>query len=163
VFAGHDTTTHMLGNAIVALAANPIQRALVRDNPDLWPNAIEELLRYDSTVGVMSRKLSEDIEVGEITIPAGSNVSLQLNAANRDARRWVDPYELRLDRDNPRPLSFGHGLHHCVGHALARMELRVALQAFVEDFGDYTVDTEATRWRLSTVLHGPTTLPITGG
>ena len=163
VFAGHDTTTNMLGNAMLALAANPDQRTLVRENPELWPNAVEELLRFDTTVVALARELRSDIDVGSHVIPAGATVSLQLNAANRDPRRWDDPYQLRLDRADPRPLSFGHGLHHCLGHALARMELRVALRAFVEDFGDYTVDTDATQWRTSVVLRGPAALHITRG
>ena len=163
VFAGHDTTSGMLGNAMIALAAHPDQRALVRENPELWPNAVEELLRYDTAVGTLSRKLTADIEVGGRAIPAGASVNLQLNAANRDSRRWDRPYELRLDRDDPRPLSFGHGLHHCVGHALARMELRVALQKFVDQFGDYTIDPDVTEWRPSVVLHGPAKVVVTRG
>ena len=113
VFAGHDTTTNMLGNALIALAAHPTQRALVREQPDLWPNAIEELLRFDTTVSSISRETRADIDVGDITIPAGSTVNLQLTAANRDPRRWDKPRELVLDRPDPRPLSFGHGVHHC--------------------------------------------------
>ncbi|MGI9616306.1 MAG: cytochrome P450 [Acidimicrobiales bacterium] len=159
VFAGHDTTTYMLGNALIALAAHPEQRSLVRSEPELWPNAIEELLRYDTTAVAVSRETTEEIQVGATTIPAGAPIILQLNAANRDPRRWDDAYELQLDRTDPRPLSFGHGAHHCLGHALARMELRVALRAVIERFGDYTID--HVDWRLSPTLRGPTTLTLT--
>ncbi len=160
VFAGHDTTTHMLGNALVALAAHPEQLALVKADPSLWPNAVEELLRFDTTIASTSRLLSEDLTLGDVTIPAGSAVSLQLAAANRDPRRYDEPYELRLDRDTPRPLSFGHGIHHCLGHALARMELRLGLGAIVDRFGQFTVDPAQVDWRVSAVLRGPTRLVL---
>jgi len=160
VFAGHDTTTHMLGNAMVALAANPAQRRLVREDPELWPNAVEELLRFDTSVATINREVSEVIDLNGTVLPAGSSVSLVLNGANRDPRRWDNPWELQLDRDDPRPLAFGHGRHHCLGHALARMELRIGLEAFVERFGDYTVDTTRAEWRKSVVLRGPVTLHV---
>lgn len=163
VFAGHDTTTNMLGNALIALAAHPDQRALVRDDPDLWPNAVEELLRWDTTAVATVRRVTEDIDVGAVTIPAGSSVMLQLNGANRDPRRWEDPDRLRLDRADPRPLSFGHGLHHCLGHVLARTELRIALRAAVERLGDYRIAPNGVEWRRSAVLRGPKRLVVTAG
>lgn len=113
VFAGHDTTTHMLGNALLALANNPEQRSMVRSNPELWPNAVEELLRFDTTLIATNRVVSEDIDVGDVTIPAGAAVSLQIAGAHRDRRRYDQPEKPLLDRENPRPLSFGHGIHHC--------------------------------------------------
>jgi cytochrome P450 len=148
---------------MLALERHPQQRTLVRDHAELWPNAVEELLRYDSTVASINRKLSAPIEVGDVTIPAQANVTLQLNAANRDPRRWDQPYDLRLDRDDPRPISFGHGLHHCLGHALARMELRVALSAFVERFGDYTIEPQSVEWRRSVIVRGPERLVVRRG
>ncbi len=159
IFAGHDTTTNVLGNALIALAINPDQRAQVREDSGLWQNAVEELLRYDTTAVAVARETTAAIDVGGVTIPAGAGIQLQLNAANRDPRRWDDPYDLRLDRSDPRPISFGHGVHHCLGHALARLELRIALQALVSDLGDYTVDD--VQWRLSPNLRGPTSLTLT--
>lgn len=161
VFAGHDTTAHMLGNALVALAEHPDQRALVRGKPDLWPNAVEELLRFDSTLIATARQLTEDITIGDVTIPSGAAVSLHLVGANRDRRRYDRPELLQLDRENPRPLSFGHGIHHCLGHSLARTELRIALSSIVERFGDFTIDPDGIDWRLSTTLRGPTRLELT--
>lgn len=163
VFAGHETTSSMLGNALVALAANPLQRSLVRDRPELWPNAIDELLRYDGSVTALPRRTTAAIDLGSVTIPAGADVILDLGAANRDRRRWDDPYQLRLDRPDPRPLAFGHGLHHCLGHWLARAELRIALQAVVERFGDFTIDPAEVDWRLSSVLRGPERLVLHRG
>lgn len=84
-----------------------------------------------------------------------------LGAVNRDPRRWADPNELRLDRENPSPLSFGHGIHHCLGASLARLEMRIGLSAFVEAFGDYTVDDDQVEWKTSLALRGPTRLPLT--
>ena len=160
VFAGQDTTTNMLGNSLVALARNPDQRAMIRERPDLWPNAVEELLRFDNTAFAILRTLHEDMKLGETVIPEGSSVVLQLLAANRDPRRWDVPDQLRLDRENPRPLAFGHGIHHCLGNALARLELRVALAALIDWLGDYEIDEEALEWRLSVVLRGPSRLVI---
>ena len=158
IFAGNDTTSNVLGNALIALAKHPDQRAKVRDDPSLWPNAVEELLRFDTTAVAIARDTSTDITVGDVTIPAGSGIQVQLNAANRDPRRWDGPEDLRLDRPDPRPISFGHGAHHCLGHALARLELRLGLRALLDDLGDYAV--EAVDWRLSPNLRGPTSLTL---
>ena len=158
--AGHETTTNLLGNSIIHLARNPEQRALVRGTPELWPNAVEELIRYDSSVRVTPRATVRDVEIGGTTIPAGSNVLVQLGAANRDGRRFDRPNELILDRNDPSPLSFGHGIHHCIGAALARMELRIGLSKFIEAFGDYAVDERRINWRVSATLRGPTKLPV---
>lgn len=160
MFAGHETTTGLLGNAIVALAQHPEQRALLRNNPELWPNAIEELIRYDTSVHVDPRAVTVDMEVGGQTIPAGKNLMLWLGAANRDPRKFDRPNELLLDREKPESLAFGHGIHFCIGAALARLEMRVGLGAVLESFGDYTIDPDAVRWKESMTLRGPTYLPV---
>lgn len=158
--AGHETTTGLLGNAIVALAKYPKQRDLIREQPELWPNAIEELIRYDTSVQMDPRMAVEDVEVGGSSIKAGENVLLVLGAANRDPERYDNPNELRLDRSDPRPISFGHGIHHCIGAALARMEMRIGLQTVLDTFGDYTIDPAAIEWKTSSTLRGPIVLPI---
>lgn len=163
LFAGHETTTGLLGNAIVALADYPDQRSLVRSNPALWPNAVEELLRYDTSVSADPRAPAEDMELGGELIKAGQSCSIMLSACNRDPRRYDRPNELILDREDPRPLSFGHGLHHCLGSNLARLEIRVGMQAFVERFGDYTIDRERIRWTDNVVTRGPNFLPVRRG
>jgi cytochrome P450 len=160
MFAGHETTSGMLGNAMLALAEFPEQRAWVRDEPERWPNAVEELLRYDTALQIDPRAAGADFTVGGQTIRKGQNIILMLGAANRDPRRWPDADVLRLDRDDPRPISFGHGIHHCLGAALARMELRVGLRRFVEGFGDYTIDPEEVVWKEHMVLRGPIMLPV---
>jgi cytochrome P450 len=163
MFAGHETTSGMLGNAMLALAKFPEQRALIRSDPDLWPNAVEELLRYDTALQIDPRAAGDDFVVGGKTIKKGQNIILMLGAANRDPCRWPDADVLRLDRVDPRPISFGHGVHHCLGAALARMELRVGLRHFVDEFGDYTIDPDLVEWKEHMVLRGPITLPVRRG
>ena len=163
LFAGHETTTSLIGNSLVALAQHRDQRALLRDQPTLIDNAVEELIRFDTSVQATPRATTAPIRVGETTIPAGQQVAILWGLVNRDARRWTDPNVLRLDRSDPRPLSFGHGIHHCLGASLARLELRVAIPAFLDAFGDYELNPEATCWKRSLSVRGPTVLPITRG
>lgn len=159
--AGHETTTRLLGLSLRWLARYPEQRELVRSNPGLWPNAVEELLRFDTSVRNVGRGTTREVRIGDQTIPADANVIVNLGAANRDPRRFDRPNELLLDREDPAPLSFAHGPHYCVGAALARMELRVALRTFVEAMGDYTVDDSTIDWNESLVLRGPKRLDVT--
>ncbi len=160
MIAGHETTTGMLGNAIVALAAHPEQRELFRSRSDLHENAIEELIRFDSSVASGIRVATKEMQLGNKTIKAGARVAILWGAANRDPRRWPDANELHLDRDNPRSISFGHGIHHCLGAALARLEMRIGLGAFIDGFGDYTIDTSRVEWKKSGALRGPVVLPV---
>ena len=163
LLAGHETVTGLLGNALVALAAHPDQRALLRSRPELIDNAVEELLRFDPPAQVSARQATADLVVAGQTIRKGDNIGLFIGAANRDKRRWADADELRLDRPDPRPISFGFGAHHCLGAALARMELRLALPPLLDHLGDYTVDQGRTVWKRSFALRGPTALPLTIG
>jgi cytochrome P450 len=160
LMAGHETTTLMLGNAIVALAAHPEQRELFRTRQELRANAVEELLRFDTSVTTAVRVATREFELGGKTIKKGARVAVLLGAANRDPRRFADANELKLDRENPRPISFGHGIHHCVGAALARMEIRIGLGTFVDAFSDYTVDPTTITWKQSGALRGPTILRV---
>lgn len=156
--AGHETTSNLMGMSILHLAENPLQRELIRAQPDLWPNAVEELIRFDTSIKVSPRATVRDVDLGGTTIPAGSNVLVQLAAANRDPNKYEHPDELRLDRVDPDPLSFGHGVHHCLGAALARLELRIGLQRFLAAFGDYEV--EDVEWKNSPTLRGPRRLTV---
>jgi cytochrome P450 len=160
MFAGHETTSGLLGNAIVALAKHPEQRSLLRDRPELIDNAVEELLRYDSPVQVSGRNTVADMTVGGKSIRKGSTVGLFIAAANRDKRKYADGDQLQLDRADPRPISFGHGMHFCLGAALARLEARIGLPVFLNAFGDYTVDESQVTWKKSHVLRGPIRLPV---
>ena len=160
LIAGSETTAGLIGNSIVALGRHPEAVALLRDRPDLAPNAVEELLRYDGPVQTTDRTVLEPFTVGDVTLPAGAVVMVLLGAANRDPRRFHEPDRLILDRPDPRPLSFGHGIHHCVGAALARLEATVVLPAFIEAFPDFAVDEADLRWRRSTIFRNPSALPV---
>lgn len=161
LFAGHETVTGMLGNALVAFAAFPEQRALLRDNPELIENAVEELLRFDPPLQMAGRQATAEVVIGGQTISKGDNIGLMIGAANRDTRRWPDADQLRIDRPDPKPLSFGFGAHHCLGAALARLEIRTAIPPLLERLGDYTVDTDRAVWKRSFGLRGPLSLPLT--
>lgn len=161
--AGHETTAGILGNSIVALADHPEERAKLLANPELWPNAVEELIRFDTSVKISPRQAAVDMMVGDTEIKAGSNMLISLLGANRDPRRFDRPNELIVDRDDPRPLSFSHGIHHCLGAALARMEVRVGLQAFLNVYGEYTIDRDSLAWKHSGTFRAPTNLRVHAG
>lgn len=160
MFAGHETTTGLLGTTILALSEHPDQRRLLRDQPDLIDNAIEEFLRYDSPAQTAVRTTTGPVQAGSVTIPPGANVALMIGAANRDTRRWSDAEQLRIDRPDPKPLSFGHGIHHCLGAALTRLEMRAAIPAFLDSFGDYAIDPDAVTWKQSNTLRGVARLTV---
>jgi len=132
LIAGHETTTNLIGNGMLALLQNPEQLEQLRKNPALLENAIEELLRFDAPVQFTSRMALEDTEVGGVALVAGSWVTLMLGAANRDPLEFGNPDALELKRVGVRPLSFGHGIHFCLGAPLARTEARAAFRALLE-------------------------------
>ena len=160
LLAGHETTTGAIGNAVIALGRHPDQRELVRRKPDLWPNAVDELLRYDTVLQTDPRAALEDVTVGGKKIKKGQNLTVMLGAANRDPRRFDAPDQLRLDRENPAPLSFGLGIHHCLGAGLTRLELRIALPAIIDALGDYTIEPREVEWKTSLAFRSPTRLPV---
>jgi cytochrome P450 len=160
MFAGHETTTGLLGNTVMALERFPDQRSLLREQPELIDNAIEEFLRYDPPAQIAVRTTTGTVQAGSTTIPKGANVALMIGAANRDRRRWPDADQLLIERPNPKPLSFGHGIHHCLGAALTRLETRVAIPAFLASFGDYRIDPDSPRWKQSNTLRGLTALRV---
>jgi cytochrome P450 len=137
--AGNSTTTSLIGNGLLALGTNPQQRSWLAARPDAMPQAVEELLRYDSPVQNQVRVTTAPVELHGAVIPAGATVMLVLGAANRDPRVWADPDELRLDREEQRNLAFGTGIHHCIGAPLARMEGRIALRLVLTVMPDFEV------------------------
>ena len=137
--AGHVTTTATLGNSIVAFSDAPDAAAEVRADPDLLPGAIEEVLRMRPPFPRLARITTADAEVGGVRIPAGQVVMPWLAAANRDARVFAEPQRFQLHR-RPNPhLTFGHGVHFCLGAPLARLEARVALRLLLERYRDIEV------------------------
>jgi cytochrome P450 len=135
IVAGHDTTASLIGNSLVALFRNPAQLAELRADPARIPRAVEEFLRYDAPVPHSTfRYTTSPITLGGVAIPAGEQVIICLAAANRDADRYASPETLDLDRDEARHLAFGHGIHHCLGAPLARMEGQLALGTLLRRF-----------------------------
>ena len=141
LIAGHETTSNMLGLGTLALLLHPEQLALVRDDPEAVGPAVEELLRWLSIVhsGVV-RTATADVEIAGTTIPAGSLVICSLPTANRDPELIADPERLDITRGAAGHLAFGHGVHHCLGAPLARMEMRTAFPALLRRFPDLALD-----------------------
>jgi cytochrome P450 len=135
IVAGHDTTTTFIGNAVVALLNNPNQFSLLHEGSQRVPAAVEELLRYDAPVPHSTfRYARESVEIGGHSIPAGAQIIVCLAAANRDGCRFVEPGRLDLARVEGRHLAFGHGIHHCLGAPLARLEGQLALGSLIRRF-----------------------------
>ena len=162
LLAGIDTTWSAIGSSLWHLAQRPDQRKQLRDDPDLWPMAVEELLRAYSPV-TMGRIATAETEVAGCPVPHGRRVLLSFPAANRDASVFEQPDEVILDREHNRHVAFGSGIHRCAGSNLARMELRVALQVWHEQIPEYRLaDPAAVTWAGGQV-RGPRTIPVVRG
>jgi cytochrome P450 len=160
--AGHETTVNLIGNGLLALYRNPDQLALLKANPGLITNAIEEFLRYDSSVQAAGRVALEDIDdLGGKKIPKGETVLCLLGSANRDPAVFPDrPEQLDITRPNVRPLSFGGGIHFCLGAQLARIEAEVAITTLLRRLPDLRLDNAKNpEWRPTYVLRGLKALP----
>ncbi|HEY2639936.1 MAG TPA: cytochrome P450 [Streptosporangiaceae bacterium] len=162
--AGHETTVNLIAGGTLALLRNPRQLALLRDDPALAANAVEELLRYDSPVQASRRITLEPVTIHSTVIPAGSFVMASLGSANRDESFWgADADEVRLTRDNVRQhLSFGAGPHHCLGASLARLEASIAVAQLTARFPRLALDGDPT-WNGRINLRGPAQLPVSVG
>ncbi|HET6502781.1 MAG TPA: cytochrome P450 [Amycolatopsis sp.] len=163
VIAGHDTTINLIANGVLALLAEPRQYAALREDPDLVPTAVEELLRYAGPVHIATlRFTAEPITVGGVRIPEGEFVALSLTSANLDAERFEDPEVLDVRRPGGGHVAFGHGIHHCVGAPLARLEAQIALGRLAARFPDLRLAGEpgALKWRSSTLFRALETLPV---
>jgi cytochrome P450 len=160
--AGHETTTNLIGNGTHALLRHPEQLARWHEDPSLTGPAVEELLRYDPMVQLVIRAATADVEVGGQAFQAGDNAIVLIGAANRDPERFPDPDRLDLGRADGAHLTFSHGVHHCLGAALARLEGQVALGSLVERFPHMQLVTPETRYRDHLVLRGLTELRVAG-
>jgi cytochrome P450 len=160
--AGHETTVNLIGNGLLALLRHPRQLERLRADPTLAPNAVEECLRYDSPVQFTRRVTTAEVELGGRSIPSGTIVLVCLGAANRDPDFWgPSADELDLGRTLARRhLSFGHGVHRCLGAALGRVEAQAALAALAERFPDLALAGQPRR-NNRIVLRGVETLPVT--
>ena len=158
--AGNETTTNLIGNGLLALLRHPDQLALLRDDPALIESAVEELLRYDSPVQATSRIVLEDVAMDGHTIEAGQQAIVLIGAANRDPERFPDPDRLNITRQDNRHLSFGQGIHSCLGAPLARLESQAALMALVERFPHLRLATDQPTYGENLILRGLTSLPV---
>ncbi|AWS45015.1 cytochrome P450 [Streptosporangium sp. 'caverna'] len=162
--AGHETTANMIALGTFALLSNPSQLAAVRDDPSVTDSTVEELLRYLTIVHLGPIRCAlEDVELGGRLIKAGQSVTISLSAANRDGERFEDPGTLDVARPPSGHLSFGHGVHQCLGQQLARTEMSVAYPALLRRFPNLSlaIPPEEVPMRTNMAIYGVDRLPVT--
>lgn len=163
IMAGHVTSMHTLTNMIHSLLTHPGELARLRADMSLLPAAIDELIRFDSGVAVGTfRFTKEEIDLGEVTIPAGEILALSMNSAHRDSTKFPDADRLDLTRCPKNHLGFGHGTHYCIGAPLARIQLEVALTKLLTRFPDLRLaqPAESLEWEHGALMRGLVTLPV---
>jgi cytochrome P450 len=161
IIAGNETTTKLLGNCLLALQRFPGERAKVLADPARIPDAVEEILRFETSTQLMARTLTRDVELHDRTMPEGDKVLLLLGSGNRDERVWDRPDVYDIDRSWPtHHLAFGHGIHVCLGAALARLEMRVSLEEFLVRHPRFEIDEGALERMHSGNVRGYSRMPI---
>jgi cytochrome P450 len=164
--AGFETTTNLLGNGLLALLDHPDQLARLRADRSLVRPAVEEMLRWDSPVQADSREALVDVDLHGVALGAGEQVVTLLGSGNRDPRAFPDPDRFDVGRDGLNPLSFGAGIHHCLGAALARAEGQVVFERLLDRFPVIEpawAEADRPRYRESPVLRGLESLPVRFG
>jgi cytochrome P450 len=160
IAAGTETVARLLGWASILLDKHPDQRAELAADSGLLPNAVEELLRYEAPSPVQGRWLTQDVELHGTTIPAGSKVLLLTGSAGRDERQYPGAEQFDIHRKFDTHLSFGYGIHFCIGAALARMEGRIALEAMLDRFPEWKVDHDAAVRLHTSTVRGWINVPV---
>ena len=158
--AGTETTANLIGNGMLALLRHPEELQRLRDNPSMIPAAVEELLRFDSPVQADFRRVLADCEVSGVPMRKRDNIVLFLGAANRDPDAFEDPDRLDVGRSQGSPLSFGRGIHHCLGAALVRLEGRIVFEMLLERFSQIGLLAERPRFHRAIVLRGLQSLAL---
>ena len=158
--AGFETTTNLFGNGLLALLHQPEQIALLRRDPSLFANLPDELLRFDGTAQLSNRVTEANVEIGGVSIPAGEQVFPLLGAGNHDPARYRDPDRLDMTRTQIQPLSFGGGVHFCLGAALARAEIGITFRALIERFEHLELVGEEPRFQDRLTLRGLESLHV---
>jgi pimeloyl-[acyl-carrier protein] synthase len=158
--AGHETTTNLIGNGMLALLRNPGELARLRSDPALAPGAVEELLRYDSPVQMTGRTARTEHRIGGATIEPGQQAVVLIGSANHDPERFADPDRLDVRRGDDEHLSFGGGSHYCLGASLARLEGQIAIGAIVSELPKLRLVTDEPEWRETLTLRGLKSLPL---
>ncbi len=161
MFAGHETTTNLIGNGTLALLQDPEQLRMLQNDGGLIGSAVEELLRFDSPVQKLGRLATADIEIGGKVIKAGGLVFLCYGAANRDPEQFSKPDQLDITRSDNRHLAFAHGIHYCLGSSLARLEGQIAIDTLLKRMPDIKLESQDLERNPSTVLRGLKALPVT--
>jgi len=161
LLAATETTTNLITNAILCFIENPEQLEKLRAVPGLLPSAIEEALRYRSPLHWMFRVTRQDVDLQGCTVPAGRVILAMIGAANRDPKQFPEPDRFEVARDPNPHIAFGHGVHFCLGAALARMEARAALDYLLKNMEQFEL-TGPTSWepRKGLHVHGPARLPL---
>jgi cytochrome P450 len=161
LFAGHETTTNLIGNAVLTLLRHPGELARLRADPALIDSAIEEVMRYDGPTNALVRVVARDHVLHGKTLRAGERVFVMVNAANRDPRAFPEPDRFDIGRASNRHLTFGQGIHLCLGARLARAEGRIGVLRLLERFPALALDPETPpEWLDAMVPRGPRRLPV---
>jgi cytochrome P450 len=161
--AGHGTTTHLIGNGLLALLRYPEQFARLHENPGLIATAVTELLRFDSPVQLTGRRVREELRIGGVTLTAGQHITAILGAANRDPDQFPEPDRLDVGRAENRQLAFGYGIHFCLGAPLAKLEAEVVLSAVTRRLPQLRLAAgaeSALEWQPGIVFRGLRSLPV---
>ena len=158
--AGHETTTGLIGNGLLALLRHPDQLRKLRENPALIGTAVEEFLRFDTSFLRAWRLTAEDVEIGGKRIPKGQTLSLMLGAANRDPAQFEEPDRLDITRDPNLHTSFGWGIHFCAGAPLARREAEIAFTTLLRRFPHMKLDETGVEWQQNNTFHNLKSLPV---
>ena len=161
--AGHETTTHLLGNGMLALLTNPSQIQKIREQPDLIPSAVDEMARFDGSVPRSWRITKKEMEISGVLIPEGELVLPILSSANRDENEFIEPDIFDLTRDTRKHLAFGRGVHVCLGAPLARIEGQEIIKQLLEKFPNIALQgsNDDLQWRKDVALRGLISLPVT--
>lgn len=157
---GHETTTHLLGNGLLALLQHSDQLQKLQNQPALLASAIEEMLRYDNPVQITYRSALEDAEINGKLIRKGNLVNTIISSANRDSARFTDPDRFDITRNEGRHLSFGLGIHFCIGASLVRLEAEIAFATILRRFPNLKLATEKLEWQEHPVFRGLKALPV---
>jgi cytochrome P450 len=161
ISAGQETTTNLIGNAVLTLTRYPEQLTMLKENPEIITTAIEEVLLYESPAQYTARKATENIEIGGKKVQNGQVVMLVMGAANRDPLQFPDAGCFDIGRKENRHLAFGYAAHFCLGAPLARLEAQIAIKTIFQRFPNLKLVDERPQWRENINLRGLAALPIT--
>ncbi|MBW4632296.1 MAG: cytochrome P450 [Iphinoe sp. HA4291-MV1] len=158
--AGEETTGNTIGNGMLALLQHPNQIEQLKREPTKIQSAVEEIIRYDSAIQMLTRIATDNLEIGNRTIKAGEKIVLCLGAANRDPKQFPEPDELNINREQNQHVAFADSIHYCLGAALARVEAQIAINTLIQQFPDLKLASNKLEWKKSIVIRGLKALPV---